>query len=142
MKENFQRTLELTLFNQWTIVATSVYCLAITFAKLSLLVLYLQLSPVKSFRISVWVLIVFVCGYSLAYILTIIFRCRPLAAAWNMNITGAECYSQVTVMLVLSIANILVDAALFILPLPVILPLQMRIEQKVSLILLFATGGL
>lgn len=45
-------------------------------------------------------------------------------------------------MLVLSIANILVDAALFILPLPVIVPLQMRIEKKVSLVLLFATGGL
>ncbi|KAL2288749.1 hypothetical protein FJTKL_03417 [Diaporthe vaccinii] len=126
----------------WTIVATSFYCLAITFAKLSLLVLYLQLSPVKSFRISVWVLIVFVCGYSLAYILVMVFRCRPVAAAWDMTITGAECYSQVTVMLVLSIANILVDAALFILPLPVIAPLQMRIEKKVSLILLFATGGL
>lgn len=56
--------------------------------------------------------------------------------------TGAKCYSQVTVMLVLSIANILVDAALFILPLPVILPLQMKIEKKVSLVLLFATGGL
>ncbi|KAG6356841.1 hypothetical protein INS49_014715 [Diaporthe citri] len=126
----------------WTIVATSFYCLAITFAKLSLLVLYLQLSPVKSFPISVWVLIVFVCGYSLAYILVMVFRCRPVAAAWDMTITGAECYSQVTVMLVLSIANILVDAALFILPLPVIVPLQMRVEKKVSLILLFATGGL
>lgn len=71
-----------------------------------------------------------------------VFRCRPLVAAWDLTIVGAECYSQVTVMLILSIANILVDAALFILPLPVLLPLQMKIERKVSLILLFATGGL
>lgn len=104
--------------------------------------MYLQLSPVKTFRTAVWVLIVFVFGYSLAYILIMVFRCRPLAAAWDLTIVGAECYSQVTVMLVLSIANILVDAALFILPLPVLLPLQMKIERKVSLILLFATGGL
>lgn len=42
---------------QWTIISTSFYCLTITFAKLSLLLLYLQLSPVKSFRIAaVWVL--------------------------------------------------------------------------------------
>lgn len=71
-----------------------------------------------------------------------VFRCRPVAAAWDMTIVGAECYSEVTVMLVLSIANILVDSALFILPLPVILPLQMKTEKKISLILLFATGGL
>lgn len=45
-------------------------------------------------------------------------------------------------MLVLSISNILVDAALFILPLPVLLPLQMKIERKISLRLFFATGGL
>ncbi|KXH62424.1 integral membrane protein [Colletotrichum salicis] len=85
-----------------SIVAIAVYSLSATTAKLSLLVLYLRLSPETWFRIVTMTLI----GFAF------------------------------------SATNIIMDVVCLVLPLKIIIPLQMVARQKLSLILLFATGGL
>lgn len=101
-----------------------------------------------------------------------IFRCIPVAAGWDISILDPKCSNMLTVMMVLSIANIIMDIAILILPIPVcdlkclvilanllgndiiydeqlltppsqvVIPLQMRKMKKASIILIFATGGL
>lgn len=48
-----------------------------------------------------------------------IFRCKPVAAGWDVSIAGAQCANMLTVMMVLSIANIIMDIAILTLPIPV-----------------------
>lgn len=79
--------------------------------------------------------------YMTAYILMSIFLCRPVSAQWDLAITG-KCLDKFPLMMALSIANIVIDTAILLLPVGVVVPLQMSRMQKASLLFLFATGGL
>ena len=116
----------------------------VSFNKLSVLSLYIFLTPDKRFRAAVYCLIGVVIAFSLAYILVQLLECQPIQAQWDLALAfgGSSCLtSSVPPLLVLSIVNILVDAAVVLLPLPVILPLQIPRQDKISCLLLFAAGG-
>lgn len=119
------------------------YSLSVVLAKLSLLFLYLRLSPDRNFRILVISLIGIVIVYSVAYQLLSIFGCRPNYASWDAEaLQTARCVDKETIYMILSIANIIMDVVILLLPLKIVIPLQMARRQKVSVILLFATGAL
>ena len=118
----------------------------ISFNKLSVLSLYVTLTPNKKFRAAVYTLMGIVVSFSLAYILVQILDCQPVQAQWDLSLAmashGHSCMdSDVSPMMVLSIVNILVDIAIVVLPIPVILPLPMPKKDKISCLLLFAAGG-
>lgn len=119
------------------------YSLTVVLAKLSLLFLYLRLCPDQSFRIVVMTLIGIVTAYSITYQLLSLFGCRPVYASWDaVALKTASCVDKETVYMVLSIANIIMDIVILVLPLKIVIPLQMARRQKASVILLFATGTL
>ncbi|KAF4807117.1 Satratoxin biosynthesis SC1 cluster protein 4 [Colletotrichum siamense] len=124
----------------WTIAATIVYALSISFSKLSILFLYLRLSPQVWFRRGVFFLIGLVVSYSIVYVLINIFGCTPIRAGWDLNIVEKTCVDKFSIYLSLSIANIAMDVLILLLPIPVVVPLQMARRQKFSIILLFGTG--
>ncbi|KAF4941717.1 Satratoxin biosynthesis SC1 cluster protein 4 [Colletotrichum fructicola] len=105
----------------WTIAATIVYALSISFSKLSILFLYLP-------------------THSIVYVLINIFGCTPIRAGWDLNIVEKTCVDKFSIYLSLSIANIAMDVLILLLPIPVVVPLQMARRQKFSIILLFGTG--
>lgn len=90
----------------------------------------------------VWSLIALVSVYSVAYFFLSIFGCSPVEASWDLSIVEPTCVDKLTLYMVLSIANIVMDFCTLALPVPVVLSLQMATRQKISLLLLFATGGL
>ncbi|KAK7754951.1 hypothetical protein SLS62_003035 [Diatrype stigma] len=100
----------------------------------------LPLSPQTWFRVMVYGLIGTVSCYSVIYVFFNVFPCRPVAAAWDLNIDEARCIDAWNAYYALSILNILMDAATLVLPVPVVIGLNISARQKVSLILLFATG--
>ncbi|KAF6805343.1 integral membrane protein [Colletotrichum musicola] len=121
---------------------TMTYSLTVILAKLSLLFLYLRLSPDRSFRIIVMSLIGIVIAYSVSYQLLSLFGCRPVYASWDAEaLKTATCVDKETVYMVLSIANIIMDVVILVLPMRIVIPLQMARRQKASVILLFATGA-
>lgn len=79
--------------------------------------------------------------YTTIYILMSIFLCQPVSAQWDLSVQG-QCVDKVSLMMMLSIANILIDVAILLLLIRVVVPLQMPKMQKASLLVLFATGGL
>lgn len=78
--------------------------------------------------------------YSVIYVFFNIFPCRPVAAAWDLNIGESRCVDAWNAYYALSILNILMDVATLVLPVPVVVGLNISARHKVSLILLFATG--
>lgn len=103
--------------------------------------MYLRLSPDRLFRRAVYTVLLIASLYTTIYILMSIFLCRPVSAQWDLSIKG-QCVDKVSLMMTLSIANILIDVAILLLPIGVVVPLQMPKMQKASLLVLFATGGL
>ncbi|EMR66548.1 putative integral membrane protein [Eutypa lata UCREL1] len=124
----------------YAIAGTCTYALGVGFAKLSILLFYLRLSPQQWFCNFVYGLIGTVSCYSLIYVFLNIFPCRPVAAAWDLTIEQSKCIDPWNAYYALSILNILMDVATLVLPVPVVAALRMPIRQKISLILLFATG--
>ena len=123
-------------------VLTIFYCWAISCSKLSILFFYLRLSPQEWFRRSVFALIGFTIAYSLTYALIFIFRCKPIHAGWDMTVQNPVCVDAKTIMLVLSVLNIVMDVTTLVLPVPVVISLNMRKAQKLSVMLLLASGTL
>lgn len=116
----------------------------VSFNKLSVLSLYLTLTPNQKFRAAVYSLMGIVVSFTVAYILTQLLDCNPVEAQWDLMkmFRATQCIdSEVSPMMVLSIVNILVDVAVVVLPIPMILPLELSKKEKTSCLLLFAAGG-
>ncbi|KAF2650158.1 hypothetical protein K491DRAFT_697546 [Lophiostoma macrostomum CBS 122681] len=129
-------------FQVMTLAGTMVYSLSLAFSKMSILFLYLRLSPQRWFRILVWTLLGVVVTYAVIYNLISLFGCRPIAATWDLSqLPDAKCLDQLTKYMALSILNIIIDVFELILPIPVVVPLQMSTRQKISICLVFATGA-
>ncbi|KPM35334.1 hypothetical protein AK830_g11230 [Neonectria ditissima] len=123
-----------------TIGGTLIFAVSIAFSKLSVLAFYLRISPDRVIRRAVHSLIALVCVYTLAYILLMIFRCQPISSGWDLTVKG-KCVNSIVPMMTLSISNIVIDLFILVLPIRIVIPLQIPLRQKVSLALLFATGG-
>ncbi|KAK7936159.1 hypothetical protein PG985_001654 [Apiospora marii] len=129
-------------YSLYAVIETCFYTLSVGAAKLSILCFYLQLSPVEWFRWSTISLMGAVTVFSITYACVNLFPCRPVAASWNPNITDAVCLDTWGGYLALSILNILIDVATLAIPIPILLPLQITVRQKISLIALFGAGAI
>ncbi|KAF9878008.1 integral membrane protein [Colletotrichum karsti] len=123
-----------------TLGITITYSTSVSFSKLSILAFYLRLSPEKKFRLTVFILLGIVSAYTVVYQLIIIFQCRPVQMSWDITVKGT-CIGKMIPMMTLGAANIIIDIIILLIPVRVVWSLQMARRQKVSLVLLFATGG-
>ncbi|KAI0123953.1 hypothetical protein BJ170DRAFT_711822 [Xylariales sp. AK1849] len=93
------------------------------------------------FRWCTFALVAASISYSFTYVFLNIFPCQPIAATWDYTIDISTCVDAWTAYYALSISNIFMDVLTLLLPIPIIVPLQMEKRQKMSLLLLFATGA-
>lgn len=77
--------------------------------------------------------------HGIGTILEIFVICRPLAATWDPNVSGG-CGNQLTSYLVLEICGLLIDLAIFVLPLRTIWNLKVSHQTKISLSVIFSAG--
>ena len=133
------------LTNLYTIfqLETVTYLLSIPLAKLSILSLCYRL-----FRSDIWfrrtcyILFAIIAGYGFASLLTALFRCHPVGAAWSSPAKGsASCLSIVKLQVAVGWINIATDVALMVLPMPVLWRLNMPWQKKAGVAVLFATGA-
>ncbi|KAK7756805.1 hypothetical protein SLS62_001250 [Diatrype stigma] len=128
---------------KWTVSVNIFYMLSSDLAKLSLLFLYLRITPDNRFHIVVKTLAAAFALYALVYAMISIFSCRPISASWDLALmaAGSTCINKANFFLAASVANIVMDVIILVMPVPIIIPLQIPRRQKASLLLLFATGG-
>ncbi|KAM0266801.1 hypothetical protein ACHAPA_006578 [Fusarium lateritium] len=127
---------------KWTIPVNIFYMLSSDLAKISLLFFYLRLSPERTFRIVIYVLISLFGLYALIYAMISLFGCQPINASWDLaaQATG-KCVDKFGFFLAASVANVVMDLVILLLPLRIVIPLQIPRRQKMSLLFLFTTGG-
>ncbi|RKL18046.1 hypothetical protein BFJ68_g4305 [Fusarium oxysporum] len=127
-------------FWQTSIGATLTYAACISLAKLSVLTFYLRISPDRFVRRAVHVLMALVCSYTFVYICLVVFRCQPVSSGWDLTIEG-KCIGMDVLVLFLVICSVVIDTFVLLLPIRIVQPLQIPTRQKISLAVLFATGG-
>ncbi|KAI4095109.1 MAG: hypothetical protein LQ344_001760 [Seirophora lacunosa] len=119
-----------------------IYCTSVVFPKLSILAMYLRVFPVKKvYRYATYTLMFIVTANGIAGIFASLLSCQPLATRWDPAL-GGECINVTYYWRYISLANIVSDLAMLILPLPVVWKLHVSLPQKLSLTVLFLTGSL
>ncbi|KAJ4171391.1 hypothetical protein NW754_013160 [Fusarium falciforme] len=127
---------------KWTIPVNIFYMLSSDLAKISLLFFYLRLCPERTFRRIVQVLAGLFITYAVVYAMISLFGCQPIKASWDLvAMATGKCVDKFGFFLAASVANVVMDLVILLLPLRIVIPLQIPRRQKLSLLLLFTTGG-
>lgn len=122
-------------------VAALVYILCGSCAKISMLIFYRRLSPQRWFRIFIYTTMGIIVGYTVGIFFSFIFACQPIEKSYNVLLEGT-CVDQPRLYIVTAVANIVSDVIIFILPMPMVFTLHMRLEQKLGLLFIFGLGSL
>ncbi|KAH8704331.1 hypothetical protein GQ44DRAFT_732480 [Phaeosphaeriaceae sp. PMI808] len=134
----------LTMFSphllQMAVTQRAFHGLSFMFVKVSILLLYLRLSPYYRFRIAVWVLMVIVVGYSIVGSFAFLFNCQPIAKSWDVRIMDGKCINLFKIYVAHGILNIITDIAMLLLPIVLVRKLKLPMKEKVALSGLFMTG--
>ncbi|KAK1701849.1 integral membrane protein [Colletotrichum lupini] len=125
-----------------TYVTAPVFMLCNGFTKLSLLTFYLHLSPQKWFRVAVWTGIAVVSLYTACITILMLFHCNPVRKAFDFTITGGKCLDVGILYMATAVSNIITDVMLFILPMPMIFSLRMKMASKIGAVIIFAIGSM
>lgn len=83
----------------------------------------------------------FVTGYTIAHILTNLFQCVPIKAAWDPTV-NARCIEYNAQLVAIAIINVATDVVVLVLPMRLVWGLQISPSQKWQLSAIFSLGGL
>ncbi|EXM15598.1 hypothetical protein RAB80_017576 [Fusarium oxysporum f. sp. vasinfectum] len=104
-----------------------------TLSKLAILVLYHRIIPNRPFRIAVYLTAVSVTAYTVVFTALFIGPCNP-------SKTGSGvCLNNISIAQ--AVLNIITDAVLIILPIPVVHRLQMPLKQRATIGALLSLGS-
>lgn len=86
---------------------------------------------------------VIVFAWMIAVEFGVLFQCVPLAGAWDLvRMKTAHCINRNSFYRGISIASLITDVLILLMPFPVIWGLNNSIKRKLSLCALFALGSL
>ncbi|OTA62869.1 hypothetical protein K449DRAFT_382173 [Hypoxylon sp. EC38] len=116
--------------------------IAIFFARLSILLLYIRIFfPIGTPRSTFWWIIQIVIWLNLLYTISLILvttlQCVPEHLPW-----GSSCVNQWLILVLASVINIITDIAVLVIPIASILKLQVARKKKRAIWALFAFGVL
>lgn len=117
-----------------------IYYFVVALTKVSILFLYLKLSPSRRFRQSVWAMIAFVMLTAISITIAGVFQCTPISKAWNTTKPGT-CFGRIQMFVANAGLNILQDLIVYFMPLRMLWHLKLPPKQRVALVLVFAMGG-
>ncbi|KAI5838852.1 hypothetical protein DFP73DRAFT_248890 [Morchella snyderi] len=81
------------------------------------------------------------CGVTfIAVILGTVLECRPFPVYWQMSPYPGECVKAVAQLLTMATFNILTDAMLILIPLPMVFKSRLPLIRKIQLLVLFGLG--
>lgn len=132
----------LTSIHQSSYIVAPIFILCNGLSKTSLLAFYLQISPQKWFRITIWATIMMVASYTIVIASLLLFGCRPIRAAWDpYAFATGKCIDLPILYIAIAVANIVSDIILFIIPIPTIARLKMPLAQKIGAGIMFGVGS-
>ena len=108
--------------------------------KLSILDLYITIFPDLIFRRMCYLAITLTAGYFISVFLEAFLLCRPIAYNWDKTVPGGHCADLNLAYLIAGIMNLLIDALVVALPMPMLWRLQMPLSKKLGVTGMFSLG--
>jgi hypothetical protein len=131
--------LRLTAAEQILLGTGFTWLFATVFCKLSILWFYTCIFSTKSFKIAAWTLMGIVAAYGVSFLVVFFTNCQPLSQPWN-PVPHGYC-KDVTIEQITSVsANMVIDAAIVVLPMPPLWGLQLATRKKIAISFLFSLG--
>lgn len=130
--------------NQAIIASCSTFLPIIFCIKASALFLYCRLFPTRRFHLICYAILAFTALYALISILVLTISClppRPPTPEEPMAQPKCSSYYMINTMLVILITNVVLDAVILCLPLPLIWQLHTTMRRKLQLTLVFTFGS-
>ncbi|CAG8959402.1 hypothetical protein HYFRA_00001300 [Hymenoscyphus fraxineus] len=135
--------LTLITFAKLDVALEMLFTVSFTFPKLAILCMYLNVFVERWQRRAVFVLIGLVAGSGLGTGITTMVQCVPLQYLWDKKgHPGGFCVNPNTFWQYSTLPNVIIDFAMFFLPIPCILKLQLSKKEKAGLAVTFMTGSI
>ncbi|KAL9601880.1 MAG: hypothetical protein Q9219_002233 [cf. Caloplaca sp. 3 TL-2023] len=131
--------IEKFLLNDWTIQI--IFASAISVTRLSLLVFYHRIFPVKRFTIVAAITGCIMIAWWISFIFAIIFSCYPVASYWDKSIVG-HCLNEHTLSWGVTGTELATNIIMLVLPIPWLWNLRLAWTKKLALIGIFTLGCL
>ncbi|PGH14108.1 hypothetical protein AJ79_03225 [Helicocarpus griseus UAMH5409] len=88
-------------------------------------------------------IIVFMVLFAISAEFVLIFHCKPIRASWDVRVTDYKCFSDNAmfgIFLYQAVIMFLIDAAIFTMPIPILLKLHLPLKTRLILAFLFSFG--
>jgi hypothetical protein len=122
-----------TMFRNLYIVSV---CYGITsgFSKITILAFYLRIFPNVNFRRTTWVMIVLSAIWGIVFSCLWAFECSPISYAWTQwnSPTSGKCLRADLIAVVQAAFSLVLEVAIFILPIPILLRLRLNWRKKLQ----------
>ncbi|KAI1487872.1 hypothetical protein F5X96DRAFT_686403 [Biscogniauxia mediterranea] len=113
-----------------------------TSVKFSILSLYTTIFPSKRFGYLCYGLMALSMAYFISVLLQTFVMCKPVQYVWDKSIPGGHCHGESSSYLASGITNLVIDAFIVGLPMPMFFGLQMSLPKKLSIVGMFSLGAL
>ncbi|EJT71721.1 hypothetical protein GGTG_10975 [Gaeumannomyces tritici R3-111a-1] len=124
-------------------VAATAFILCNGFTKTSILLYYRGISPRAWFQRAIWAACGMVGCYTIIIACMLLFGCDPIDSFWVPELLGTgRCLDSNVLYMAIAVSNIVSDCVLFIIPIPTILRLRMRLAQKLGAMVIFGIASL
>jgi hypothetical protein len=100
----------------------------------------IRIFSVKTFRITGYIVLALCVAWSIMTILIAFLLCRPLGYNWNLLPTAGHCGNQLHAYAAVGITDIITDAMILVLPMPMIYGLHLPKANKIALAGLMCLG--
>ncbi|KAF2805106.1 uncharacterized protein BDZ99DRAFT_450637 [Mytilinidion resinicola] len=117
------------------------WALAVCLPKLSILGFYLRFFQRRVERMVTYSLMFIVGATFIATGVATTFQCSPVAFQWDKTIPNGRCFNVLAFYRWMSFPNILTDAVILVLPLPMIWRLHTSTNTKIGIMMMFMTGS-
>ncbi|MCJ1330827.1 hypothetical protein MMC10_007514 [Thelotrema lepadinum] len=114
---------------------------ALCSSKLSLLFFYRRIFSIDKFRLPFYVMLGINAFWGFAYFLVYLLRCVPISDAWSI-VSGEprHCIPNDYAEYSYAITNVLLDAAVLAMPMPMVWRLQLTLTKKIAVSSIFLLG--
>ncbi|KAJ5372952.1 hypothetical protein N7517_004958 [Penicillium concentricum] len=133
----------ITRFYQYFQGLAVMYKVQISLAKISVCLFLLRIFRSRTFRTLAYALIGINAAIGISWAFVDSLRCLPVRLTWTgwMNEEPAQCIDFISSILVNCLVNIIVDFILIIIPVYEVIKLQLPLQKKLSVGLMFIVGS-
>ena len=126
----------------WIAIASEFYVLSLMGYRFAIMLLYLRIYGInRRFRYCVYATMFIVFGYLFSNLLTEFLGCTPVQKTWKSKLPG-HCIDGIKADYGYGTLHCLSDLIIFVLPIPMIWMTQLKLREKIGIMVIFMFGSL